>query len=224
MVKEKSKNVKTSAKAGAKKGEGKCKPKSEKPKGKTNNPVEIPILKTKSVTDQSKEPAPPCVLETKMPDPEPPCVLETKMPDPEPVIGNVFVRFNHYNQPFPIKNGALDGNLVDDKYAFSFVHKGSFQLILRDDQGNEMKQPSRFNYSELEDGKSYTIQVVPDPEIESKRQYGTGVKLNEAKKQNNKVDLITKELKAMTIDQLMEKGERYKELIEARELEACLYS
>ncbi|KAJ3254114.1 hypothetical protein HK103_007502 [Boothiomyces macroporosus] len=142
----------------------------------------------------------------------------------EAVLGRIHVRFNHYNQPFPIKDGILDGNLVDDKYAFSFVHKGNFQLILRNEQSEEMKQPSRFIYSGLEDGKSYTIEVIPDPEIETKRHYGTGIKFNSVKKPNNQVDLITKELKAMTMDQLMEKGDRYKELLEARELESCLYS
>ena len=36
--------------------------------------------------------------------------------------------------------------------------------------------------------------------------------------------MITDELKGMSIDEIMEKGDKYKQLIEARDLEECLYN
>lgn len=40
---------------------------------------------------------------------------------------------------------------------------------------------------------------------------------------NKRLDNITDELKQMTIEELQEKGAKYKELIEARDLEDCLF-
>jgi hypothetical protein len=45
----------------------------------------------------------------------------------------------------------------------------------------------------------------------------------ETKKTTGK-DLLTQELKNMSADELRAQGNKYKELIEARELEDCLYN
>ena len=40
--------------------------------------------------------------------------------------GNVYVRFNHYNSAFPIHNGVLKWESVDEKYSISFVYRGNY--------------------------------------------------------------------------------------------------
>ena len=40
--------------------------------------------------------------------------------------GSVHVRFNHYNSAFPIHNGVLKWELVDEKYSISFVYRGNY--------------------------------------------------------------------------------------------------
>jgi hypothetical protein len=142
----------------------------------------------------------------------------------EPVLGSVKVIFNHYNQSFPIQDGILDAGLVDDKYCFSFAYKGDFQLELRNSETQEMiPQPSRFLFHGLKDGDVYHIQVIPDPNLTTERK-ASGIQFNRHPNAKKPVDLITEELKKMTVDELMEKGERYKQLIEAREIESCLYA
>jgi hypothetical protein len=142
----------------------------------------------------------------------------------EPVLGSAKIIFNHYNQSFPIKDGVLDGNVVDDKYCFSFAYKGNFQLELRHSETQELiPQPSRFLFQGLKDGDTYHIQVIPDPTLVTERKAG-GIQFNKTPTTKKPVDHITEELKKMTVDQLMEKGERYQQLIEAREIESCLYA
>jgi hypothetical protein len=40
--------------------------------------------------------------------------------------GTVHVRFNHYNSAFPIHNGVLKWESVDEKYSISFVYRGNY--------------------------------------------------------------------------------------------------
>ena len=47
-----------------------------------------------------------------------------------PVHGEVRVKYNHYNKPFPIIDGALTWGAVDDQFSFSFVFQGNFLLKL----------------------------------------------------------------------------------------------
>ncbi|TPX67169.1 hypothetical protein CcCBS67573_g07580 [Chytriomyces confervae] len=141
-----------------------------------------------------------------------------------PVQGTVQILFNHYHEYFPIKDGVLDGSLVDDKYAFSFVHKGDFQILLHDAETNSpipKITSSRFSFM-LEDGKIYRAEIEADAEEEKRlmsRPAGTGAYkapvVVGGKGVNRASDLITQELKGMTREQLAEKGDRYKELIEA---------
>ena len=46
------------------------------------------------------------------------------MPPNAGECGEAFVRFNHYNKPFPVKNLVLQWSDVDEEYSFSFVYKG----------------------------------------------------------------------------------------------------
>ncbi|KAJ3068222.1 antigen identified by monoclonal antibody Ki-67 [Podochytrium sp. JEL0797] len=150
-----------------------------------------------------------------------------------PVMGAVQILYNHYHEKFPIRNGILSGADVDEKYAFSFVFKGNFQILLRHAETNEVIpkiESSRWDFENLVDGNSYLVEIELDPEeekrLESRAPGSYGYKANSStiKSGNTASDLITKELKGMTQEQLMEKGDRYRELIEARELENALYS
>ncbi|KAJ2997126.1 hypothetical protein HDV02_005867 [Globomyces sp. JEL0801] len=146
----------------------------------------------------------------------------------EPVLGQVTVIFNHYHDSFPIRDGVLDGNIVDDKYAFSFVNKGQYKLYLRDSD-NKLMEKVGTTFINLIDQTKYTIEIEKDPE-EIKRLASKPVQNIQFNKQsdltprNVKVNAITNELKKMTTEQLMDKGETYKELLEARDLEDILYS
>lgn len=103
--------------------------------------------------------------------------------------GKVFIRFNHYNKPFPIHNGVLLWKSVDDEYSFSFVYKGAYRrdlihignpssninIISRpviattsDDKGNETKsyiqRDSAGDYFlGLENDQQYLVEIEEDP-------------------------------------------------------------
>ena len=51
--------------------------------------------------------------------------------------GSAHVRYNHYNQPFPILDGTLMWETIDDEYAISFVFEGNFGKILKDENGQQ---------------------------------------------------------------------------------------
>jgi len=44
------------------------------------------------------------------------------------------------------------------------------------------------------------------------------------KTNNNRIDQLTNELKGMSIEELKSKGDKYKEIIEARDLEDVLFN
>ena len=180
---------------------------------------------------------------------EPVSVPSPKQP-PEPIPGTITVLYNHYNTRFPISDSVLDAALINEKYAFEFVFKGDYQLVFtleedvhvnttdeNNDTDNSSKSTSiqkleRFKFTGFQDGKTYRVAVELDPEEEKRlntREPGTyGIKHysnnnNSNSKKTTNSDLITRELQGMSLAQLEEKGERYKELIEARELEDVLY-
>ncbi len=109
--------------------------------------------------------------------------------------------------------------------------------MLKDQKdGTEMPKSGK-SFTNLVDGNNYVVEIVDDPE-EVKRMAARppgsfGIKLSDLrddaaagniKKKTAASSALTDELKSMSHQQLMEKGERYKELLEARELEDVLYS
>lgn len=80
----------------------------------------------------------------------------------------------------------------------------------------------------LEDKGKYAVEVDEDPveaEKEVSRPYVAPKKDDESlKKKNQRVEDITGELKGMSIEELKQKGDAYKQLIEARDLEDVLFS
>ena len=51
----------------------------------------------------------------------------------EPVEGLVTVKYNHYKEKFPILDGVLREDCIDEQYCLSYAFKGSYQLLLRED-------------------------------------------------------------------------------------------
>lgn len=58
---------------------------------------------------------------------------------PQYTCGTATIRFNHYNKAFPVHNGVLKWQDVDDEYCLSFVYRGNFK---RDIVPEEMYDPS----------------------------------------------------------------------------------
>ena len=70
----------------------------------------------------------------------------------------------------------------------------------------------------------YIVEVVPDAAEEAKIERKVYVAPKKEDKKTSASAQITNELKNMSLDELKEKGDKYKELLEARELEDCLFS
>ena len=161
-------------------------------------------------------------------------VEEIKEPEPprEPVKGMVTVKYNHYKEKFPILDGILQEADIDEQYCLSFVFKGDYHLHIRDEKDPEKRyQPKHPDglkaWVDCEDGKTYIIEVDEDPVLEAERRKNSKpiqfYKPEENLKKNNRIDGITNQLKGMSLDELKEKREKYKELLEARDLEDILY-
>ncbi|KAJ3021714.1 UNVERIFIED_CONTAM: hypothetical protein HDU68_009494 [Siphonaria sp. JEL0065] len=181
--------------------------------------------------NSANQPTPAPQSEREQPD-SPPSLLSPK--PKSPILGTIQVLYNHYHDHFQIKNGVLAGDLIDEKYAFSFVHKGNFKILLLDTSTNEYMpklDSTRWDFQGCIDGGVYRAEIEMDPEEEKRLDarppgsYGyKAPKTGGIKSANAASDLITRELKGMTKEELEAKGDRYKELIEARELEDALFS
>lgn len=88
-------------------------------------------------------------------------------PPPEPhvpVEGKTKVRYNHYNQDFPLLDHKLKWDVVDEEYCISFVFKGNFTTKVVAPDGTELRQVNG-EFSDLEHDSQYTLVVEEDPEL-----------------------------------------------------------
>ncbi|EAR84500.2 hypothetical protein TTHERM_00655280 (macronuclear) [Tetrahymena thermophila SB210] len=143
-----------------------------------------------------------------------------------PVPGKVTIKYNHYNNQFDILDGKLKFSDIDEQYCFSFVFKGNYQLVLKHATSKEVQKSSNKIFENLIDGQAYVVEVIEDEE-ESKKEiskpYYASQKEESQKQNNGRINNLTNELKGMSIEELKQKGDKYKELIEARDLEDILY-
>ena len=67
--------------------------------------------------------------------------------------GEVIVKYNHYNKSFPIVDGCLKWETIDDMYAFSYVFQGNWalQLYPEKEKGNYVSQKDK-TFEGLVDG------------------------------------------------------------------------
>lgn len=117
------------------------------------------------------------------------------------------VKYNHYNKPFPITDGALTWGAVDDQFSFSFVFQGNFHLNLYPEKqrGEYVEQKDR-TFLNLVDKAVYVIEVVEDEEAEAKIEKTKYVAPTKEEKKKNAADLLTEELKGMSLDEIAAKG------------------
>ena len=145
---------------------------------------------------------------------------------PEPVVGESMIKFNHYKKMFKHTDGVIPWDDIEEQYAFSYGYVGNYKLKLRKEKEKDifLKCEDKKFYG-LEVGTVYMIEIENDEEAESKvekKTYKALAPVNNTK--TTAKDLLTNELKNMSADELREAGDKYKEILEARELEDVLFS
>uniref|UniRef100_A0A0G4IBY8 Uncharacterized protein n=1 Tax=Chromera velia CCMP2878 TaxID=1169474 RepID=A0A0G4IBY8_9ALVE len=167
--------------------------------------------------------------------PEP--VQAPEVPPREPVKGKVTLKFMHYTKEFEISDGVLNFGDLDEVFGLCDIFKrATFHLKGQfEGQKNETDEVPRKDkdFVSLLPDQTYTLSVEepdedPEEDAKPKRIYNAEEAkalnpMNAGKSNKGRMDAITDELKKMTQEELREKGDRYKELIEARDLEDCLY-
>lgn len=144
---------------------------------------------------------------------------------------SVMVKYNHYNQIFPLsRKGELDWEVVDEQYCISFVFKGAFGKKLRHvAEGNLVEHDEHGHFCGLIDGAQYELVVTEDEKAEEEARLKQGDKPRRKLTDNsvsgitNASKLLTEELKGLSVEELRAGSDRYKALLEARDLEDCLY-
>ena len=151
------------------------------------------------------------------------------MPEPvivpkEPIIGEVTVRYNHYKKPFKTIDNVLTWDSIDEQFSFSFVFKGNYELKLRPEKERDVYlETNGKSFINLTQGAIYFVEVVEDPE-EANKEKTTYIAPKPEKKGKTAKDLLTDQLKGMSLEELEAKGAKYQEILEAREIEDILYN
>ena len=124
-------------------------------------------------------------------------------PKPEPVKGEVTVKYNHYKEKFPIVDGVLLEELINEQYCLSYAFKGDYQMHLREDVKCAFedrvyipKHPTIDKaWAGLEDKKIYIVEVEEDAAEEAERRKNAKpiqfYKAEDGPKKNGRIDGIT---------------------------------
>ena len=136
----------------------------------------------------------------------------------------VIVRYNHYKKPFKTLDNVLQWDTIDEQFSFSFVFKGEYFLKLRPEKEKEVYlECNGKSFINTIPGAVYFVEVEEDPE-EAAKEKTTYIAPKIEKKVKTAHDMLTEELKGMSLEQLEAKGAKYQEVLEARELEDILYN
>ncbi|TNV76308.1 hypothetical protein FGO68_gene14561 [Halteria grandinella] len=189
---------------------------------KEDKPEQIPTQQQQQIEEKKELPT---LEEAKVPPREP------TPPPQEPIKFEVMVKYNHYKGMFPVLDGVLREDSIDEEYCLSFVFKGNYALQIREEKDPERKYLAKAENGDkawvnVQEGKVYVLEVDEDAEVEAERRKNAKpieFYKPEQPKQNARINGLTAQLKGMSIDELKEKGDKYKELIEARDLEDILY-
>jgi hypothetical protein len=97
-------------------------------------------------------------------DEEPTPVVEEAIPEPvppkEPVLGKVVVKFNHYNESFPIIDGVLKWKDIDEEYCFSTVYETGFFLAMWPEESKDSLMEIRgHTFRGCQDGATYVVEA-----------------------------------------------------------------
>ena len=91
------------------------------------------------------------------------------------------VKFNHYNESFPITDGVLKWFDIDEEYCFSTVYETGFFLTLHPEEDKEtLMQVRSHTFVGCEDGKTYVAEAK-EAKLGEPGAYVEGVEEEEAK-------------------------------------------
>ncbi|KAL1524850.1 hypothetical protein AB1Y20_019730 [Prymnesium parvum] len=159
--------------------------------------------------------------------PTPPLPLEEKRQE-----AAVRVKYNHYNKEFALgEGGKLAWAAIDDEYCLSFVFKGSFGKTLVDTaNGREFAPDESGVFCGLSGGCQYDLVVTEDAAAEAQARKAQGGSKSYSASAAADVSgataasqQLTRELKGLSVDEIRAGSDRYRALIEARDLEDVLY-
>lgn len=156
-------------------------------------------------------------------------------PPKEDVKGEVTVKWNHYEQKIEMINGEMSWKAFDEHFCLSFVYKkaryrlSTVQYVHEDMAYAYVGESAMNQYKGLKDGETYFVHIEEDEQeaatlTKNSKKYVPNTVEDEEGGEKKKVDEITQQLKAMSADELRNRGDKYKQLIEARDLEDCLYA
>ena len=126
---------------------------------------------------------------------------------------------------FKHTDGIISWDDIEEQYCFSVGFVGNFSLKIRKDKQRDvyLKNENKIFYG-LEEGTVYVVEVEEDVEAEAKVEKKVYEPMKKEAKKTTAQDLLTQELKNMSSDELKEAGDKYKSILEARDLEDCLYN
>ncbi|KAL4453017.1 hypothetical protein ABPG73_002302 [Tetrahymena malaccensis] len=99
---------------------------------------------------------------------------EQKIEKQEVVHGEVTITYNHYKNKFPIINGQITSQVIDDEYCMSAVFLGNFKMHLFDKNKTKVEEKvsgdSVTTFSGLTTGEIYGLQIEEDDAAEAQRE------------------------------------------------------
>uniref|UniRef100_A0A7S1NZ21 Uncharacterized protein n=1 Tax=Vitrella brassicaformis TaxID=1169539 RepID=A0A7S1NZ21_9ALVE len=208
-------------------GKAAGRPKAQQSKGKakaaTKGQQPSAPTRKKKPPQVAEEPQPTAVSES----PGPPAQSCDASESAPPEKGAVTVKFLHYTKPFDIDRGRLAMSRLDEEFGIRLAFGENAAITMEDGQGQQVEksQDGESDWFEgLEANGTYVLQVEEDPaqaDRPSKTYEAPSVETCPLKK-SAKVADITRELQGMSVEEIREKGDKYKELVEARDLEDTL--
>mmetsp|Transcript_29465 Transcript_29465/g.50891 ORF Transcript_29465/g.50891 Transcript_29465/m.50891 type:complete len:285 (+) Transcript_29465:174-1028(+) len=163
----------------------------------------------------------------------------------EPIFADahVTVKYSHYNKKFFAPNGKLPWASIDEEYCISFVFKGDFKVTLVDDVlgtaagalengRGKLSKDSDGCFHGVEDTHRYLLSVDEDPNFVTESKPISFAKTKQdvvlqsmrGNQPSKRIDEMTAQLKNLTAGQRANQTDEYKQLIEERDIEDCLYN
>jgi len=97
---------------------------------------------------------------------EEPAPAPAAAPAPAPVEGSVIVRYNHYKSSFPILDGVVSWEKIDEEYCLSMVFPGKPERTLKTIEGKVVTMvEGGSGWGGLDDAGTYILTMEEDPEL-----------------------------------------------------------
>ena len=138
--------------------------------------------------------------------------------------GKAIVKYSHYTDNFQVINGKILMEEIDEKYCISIVFLGDYKLHLKNNKKEFLSEDlGKKCFINCKNGEIYDLEIEEDIKAEEKRDHKAYIAPKKESLIRNQVDLITDEIKNLNFDEIKEKSQKYKELIEARDVEDILF-